>query len=130
MEIRNDPIIKSLMKNVPNKIQNTFTDEQLQHLKLAIGAREWGKHKVDVRRVVRLFRYRYYFVFLAGRNRRRLTAEQKKAVLFGQATSLGMLISCSIVFVVMFLYLLKSAAGIDLFPNFSFGLWDWFNELV
>ncbi|HBB24465.1 MAG TPA: 3-phosphoshikimate 1-carboxyvinyltransferase, partial [Pseudomonas sp.] len=26
------------------------------------------------------------------------------------------------------LYLLKSALGINLFPDFSLGLWDWFKE--
>jgi hypothetical protein len=26
------------------------------------------------------------------------------------------------------LYLLKSALGINLFPGFSLGLWDWFKQ--
>ncbi|MCG6508060.1 hypothetical protein K6U15_15045, partial [Vibrio parahaemolyticus] len=28
------------------------------------------------------------------------------------------------------LYLLKSAMGIDIFPNYSLGIWDWFKGLM
>ncbi|MCQ8876513.1 3-phosphoshikimate 1-carboxyvinyltransferase [Pseudoalteromonas shioyasakiensis] len=118
------------MKKMPSKIQSSFTDEQLQHLKLAIGAREWGKHKVDFRRVIHLFKYRYYFVFLAGRNRRRLTDEQKKAVIFGRATSASVVFFCLFLLILVTFYLFKSAIGVDLFPGFSVGLWDWFRKFI
>ena len=48
-DLHDDPAIRSLLERMPEGIQNTFTDEQLVHLKIAIGARQWGNHAVDQR---------------------------------------------------------------------------------
>lgn len=128
MNLRNDPAVRSLLNRMPKNIQKTFTDEQLMELKVAIGARHWGRHSVDCRSVLRIFRYRYYFVFLAGRNRRELTSQEEKSALFWHAIFLSLL-GC-IGFTVFFLvaYIIKSALGIDIFPSFSLGLWDLIND--
>ena len=47
--LQQDPAIRSLLNRMPKSIQTTFTDDQLAHLKIAIGARQWGNHAVDCR---------------------------------------------------------------------------------
>lgn len=97
-------------------------------LKVAIGARHWGKHSVDCRSVLRIFRYRYYFVFLAGRNRRELSPQEEKSALFWHAIFLSLLgcIGFTVFFIIA--YIIKSALGFDIFPSFSLGLWDLIND--
>ncbi|MBG9991704.1 3-phosphoshikimate 1-carboxyvinyltransferase [Pseudoalteromonas sp. NZS37] len=123
--IKQDPSIRNLLNRMPEEVQQSFTEEQLSHLKIAIGARQWGVHAVDCRGVVRLFKYRYYFVLLAGRNRRQLSATEKKASAIAQAT----VVTFVFFIVLLFIYLLKSALGINLFEGFSLGIWTYFKSL-
>lgn len=125
MNIKNDPAIKNLLKRIPENVQKSFTEEQLVHLKTAIGARQWGSHLIDSRGVLKFFRYRYYFVILAGRNRRQLSASEIKASRIAQS----ILVSICLFFLLLLLYLIKSVLGIDLFQGFSFGFWGYFKEL-
>ena len=127
--LQNDPAIRSLLERMPKNIQTTFTDEQLAHLKIAIGARQWGNHAVDCRGVVKLFKYRYYYVFLAGRNRRELSVKEQKIARFTQAIILSLAATFTILLTLLVLYLIKSALGIDIFEGYSFGVWGWFKGL-
>ena len=127
--IQNDPAIRSLLERMPKNIQTTFTDEQLAHLKIAIGARQWGNHAVDCRGVVKLFKYRYYYVILAGRNKRELSAKEQRLARFGQALVLSVVLTLSILLILFITYLVKSALGIDIFEGYSFGVWSWFQGL-
>ncbi|NWL16067.1 3-phosphoshikimate 1-carboxyvinyltransferase [Pseudoalteromonas sp. Scap03] len=127
--LQNDPAIRSLLERMPKSIQTTFTDEQLAHLKIAIGARQWGNHAVDCRGVVKLFKYRYYYVFLAGRNRRELSVKEQKIARFTQAIILSLAVTFTILLTLLVLYLIKSALGIDIFEGYSFGVWSWFKGL-
>ncbi|WP_411737847.1 3-phosphoshikimate 1-carboxyvinyltransferase [Pseudoalteromonas tetraodonis] len=127
--LQQDPAIRSLLERMPKNIQTTFTDEQLAHLKIAIGARQWGNHTVDCRGVVKFFKYRYYYVFLAGRNRRELSAKEQKVARFTQALILSIAATFIILFTLLVLYLIKSALGIDIFDGYSFGVWSWFKGL-
>lgn len=128
-KLKSDPAVRSLLNRMPNDVQDSFTEEQLAHLKVAIGARQWGKHAVDCRGVIKFFKYRYYYVVLAGRNRRELSNKEKKIAAVSQAitVSLFSFIVSSILLLVV--YLVKSALGIDIFSNYSFGVWSWFKEL-
>ncbi|NMF47259.1 3-phosphoshikimate 1-carboxyvinyltransferase [Pseudoalteromonas arctica] len=119
--LKKDPAIRGLLNRMPEDVQNSFTEEQLSHLKIAIGARQWGVHAIDCRGVVRLFKYRYYFVLLAGRNRRELSATEKKVSAIAQAT----VVTFVFFIVLLFIYLLKSALGINLFEGFSLGIWSY-----
>ena len=127
--LQNDPAIRSLLERMPKNIQATFTDEQLAHLKIAIGARQWGNHAVDCRGVVKLFKYRYYYVFLAGRNRRELSLKEQKIARFTQAIILSLAVTFTTLLTLLVLYLIKSAMGIDIFEGYSFGVWSWFKGL-
>ncbi|TMP52348.1 3-phosphoshikimate 1-carboxyvinyltransferase [Pseudoalteromonas sp. S1612] len=127
--LQQDPAIRSLLERMPKNVQNTFTDEQLAHLKIAIGARQWGNHAVDCRGVVKLFKYRYYYVLLAGRNRRELSTKEQKIARFTQALILSIAANFIILFILLVLYLFKSTLGIDIFEGYSFGVWSWFKGL-
>tara|TARA_B100001059_G_scaffold29998_1_gene24292 strand:- start:589 stop:1023 length:435 start_codon:yes stop_codon:yes gene_type:complete len=127
--LQQDPAIRSLLERMPKNIQTTFTDEQLAYLKIAIGARQWGNHAVDCRGVVKFFKYRYYYVFLAGRNRRELSAKEQKVARLSQALILSIAATFIILLTLLVLYLIKSALGIDIFEGYSFGVWSWFKGL-
>lgn len=129
MDIKKDPAIKNLLNRMPEDVQVTFTDEQLMHLKIAIGARQWGKHSLDYRGIFKAFRYRYYFVILAGRNRRQLTDNQLKNSLLGQSVFLSFVFCLVFLLGLFILYIFKSAAGVDIFSDYSFGIWAWFKNL-
>jgi hypothetical protein len=126
---RHDPFIAGLKERLPEELRESFTEEQLEALKLAFGTRSWGKHSVDLRGTVKFWHRRYYFVFLAGRNYRQLSRLEQELSLLGKATVLAViLLACGLVGLVL-LYLLKSALGIDIFPDYSFGVWTWFKGL-
>lgn len=127
-DIRQDPVITELLGRFPSEVSASFSDTQLSHLKDVMGARNWGEHKVDIRSSFRLWRYRYYFVFVAGRNRRAMTAKEKMIDNFLTTAIITGTITISVLAGLLTLYLIKSALGIDIFPNYSFGIWHWFKE--
>ncbi|NQZ30545.1 MAG: 3-phosphoshikimate 1-carboxyvinyltransferase [Oceanospirillaceae bacterium] len=125
-QLKNEVGLRKLLDRMPEKVQDSFTEEQLVNIKIAIGARTWGTHAIDVRSTIKFFRYRYYYVLVAGRNRRELSSRERRLGLLIQAAALGVFLTFSAMFGILILYLLKSAAGIDIFPGFSFGVWGWF----
>ncbi|MGL6045840.1 MAG: hypothetical protein ACRC02_05160 [Vogesella sp.] len=127
-DIRRDPSIQHLLGRMPQEIADTFTEAQLASLRLALGARSWGRHAVDIRGTVVFWRWRYYYVFLLGRNRRELSRREKQLSLLLQAVFLSVLLLLSTLLGLLVLYLVKSALGIDLFPGFSLGIWSWFKQ--
>lgn len=113
---------------MPQDIAESFTDEQLTHLLTAVGSRSWGKHKVDLRGTFKLpfYRWRYYYVVLAGRNHRELTRKERRISIIITTVVSSLFLMFSAALGLLVLYLVKSALGIDLFPNFSLGIWGWF----
>ena len=83
---------------------------------------------VDLRWTLKWWRWHYYFVFLAGRNRRNLSERERTIEMVSGALVLAVFLSISTVFGIFVLYIVKSALGIDLIPGFSFGVWGWFQE--
>lgn len=65
-----DAAIEGLLRRMPKEMQDSFTDDQLEALRIALAGRAWGNHPVDLRGTFRLLRWRYYFVIVGGRNRR------------------------------------------------------------
>lgn len=128
-DLKTDPAIRALLERMPTHIQHSFTDEQLAHLKIAIGARQWGNHALDCRGVVKLFKYRYYYVVLAGRNRRDLSPKELALAKLAQAVIISAGVLALSLMAILVLYLLKSALGIDILPGYSFGVWSWFKGL-
>jgi len=128
---KSDPAIKNLLDRMPPEVANSFTEEQLSHLHSALGARSWKKHSVDIRSTfpIPFARSRVYFVLLLGRNRRELTRREKQLSAITFALFIAAFIGTSTLFGLLVLYLIKSALGINIFKDFSLGIWDWFKEL-
>jgi hypothetical protein len=130
-KIANQPAIKQLLSRMPDEVASSFSDEQLTHLLTAVGSRSWGKHKIDFRGTFKLpfYQWRFYYVFLAGRNHRELSRQEKRiSILLTAVITSLFLIFCTVLGLLV-LYLIKSALGIDLFPGFSLGIWHWFKGL-
>ncbi len=123
--LRDDPIIKNLLSRMPKEVQDSFSEEQLSHLKNAVAARQWGHHKVDVRGTVKGLKHRYYYVFLAGKNTRELSREEERASKAIRALLVTLFLAFCTLTGLLILYIIKSALGINLFEDFSLGLWDW-----
>ena len=128
--IQADPVIEKLLDQVPADLRGSFTDEQLLALKLALGRRPWTTHPVDIRWTLKWWRWHYYFVFLAGRNRRILTDREQAIQWFVMVAMLAVFLSFCAGLGILVLYLLKSALGIDLISGYSFGIWEWFQTEV
>ncbi len=127
-DIRQDPAVQRLLERMPPEVADSFTEPQLAHLRVALGARQWGKHRVDVRGTIGVGRWRYYYVLLAGRNIRSEVRQGQLGLWMTSVVASVVLIAlCGLGLVVV--YLVKSALGIDLFDDYSLGLWHWFLEL-
>lgn len=127
--IREDEFIKALLAKLPSGAGAHFSDDQLVALKVGLGGRAWGRHAIDIRWTLRVWRWHYYFVFLAGRNRRELTRQEKAVARLAMATALAIFLTLSTLFGLLLIYLAKSALGIDLIPGYSFGIWSWFRDV-
>lgn len=123
-----DPFVRGLKQRLPEHLRDSFNEEQLAALRGVFGARSWVRHRVDLRGTVRLWRNHYYFAIVAGRNKRNLTRPQQNLSLIAKAALATLFLLFSALVGLVILYLLKSALGINLFPDFSLGLWDWFKE--
>jgi len=130
-KIRNEPAIQNLLSRIPKNVADSFSDDQLLHLKVALGSRSWGKHKIDLRGTfpIPFINSRTYYVFLMGRNHRDLTRQEQRISAITLTAFFTLLITFSILVVMLVLYLAKSALGINLIEDFSFGIWDWFKDL-
>ncbi|HLA28057.1 MAG TPA: hypothetical protein VJZ49_09205 [Syntrophales bacterium] len=124
--ISHDHFIRSLLAKLPAESRDTFSDAQLIGLKAALGGRTWGVHAIDIRHSLKFWRWHYYFVFLAGRNRRELSRREENLARMATATVLTIFILMSTLLGLLVLYLVKSALGIDLIPGFHLGIWDYF----
>ncbi|WP_259650719.1 MULTISPECIES: hypothetical protein [unclassified Shewanella] len=70
--------------------------------------------------------WRFFYVFLLGRNNRAYTRREKQLSLVLFLLCIFAFIVMSIAFGLLLLYLLKSMLGIDLLEGTSLGIWDWF----
>lgn len=128
LSIRDDPFIKGLLAKLSAPDSETFTEGQLVALKAALGGRSWGAHAIDLRRTFSIWRWRYYLVFLAGRNRRALTRREHKLQHLVFATILVAFGTISTLVGILVFYLATSALSIEQIPGISFGVWDWFKQ--
>ena len=126
--IEEDPAIVNLLERMPRSVQTSFSEEQLSHLRNAVSSRQWGHHSIDLRGTMTWFKYRYYYVILAGKNHRNMSRAELRASRFVNALLLAVFFTFSAMVGILLLYLLKSALGVDLFTDYSFGVWDWFKS--
>jgi hypothetical protein len=124
--LERDPFIIGLKQRLQEDLRESFTDQQLEGLRSAFATRSWGRHQVDWRGTFSLWSNQYYFVLVGGRNKRNLTRAQRNVSLAAKAGAITLFLFFSVLVGLVALYLVKSALGINLLPNFSLGLWDWF----
>ncbi len=124
--IRQDPLIEKVLKRSPSDVASSFTNEQLHAIKMSLGPNTWGGHFVDKRGTFKFpfIKWRFYYVFLLGKNKRAYTRREKNLSMLMMFASVSGFIIISMLFGLLLLYLLKSALGIDLFPDTSLGIWD------
>ncbi len=123
--VRADPLIKNLLGRISSENRDSFTDDQLLSLKLALSGRKWGQHTLDVRGVVRFWRWRYYYVLIGGRETRTLSRREKRMTRTAYALFVLSFFTFSTLLGLATLYILKSAMGVNLIPEYSLGLWGW-----
>lgn len=124
--LERDPFIIGLKQRLPEELRESFTDQQLDGLRNAFATRSWARHKIDLRGTFSLWSNQYYFVLVGGRNKRSLSRAQRNLSLAAKAGAITLFLFFSVLLGLAVLYLLKSALGINLLPNYSLGLWDWF----
>ena len=114
-------------QNIDTDIRNSLTTKQEWEIKKALNnalGRPTRKI-VDVRFTIPLIFSRFFFVLFIGRDLRRqkrtydLPGEVRTANIIFGSFILACMISFAAVTLFMLLYLLKSAMGINIFPNFS-----------
>ena len=126
VDIRQDDLIIKLLGRLPASLAQTYTDEQLQGIKSALGPNTWGDHFIDNRGTFKFpfIKWRFYYVFLLGKNKRAYTRTEKKMSVAMLMLSITAVILAGILMGLLSLYILKSALGVDLFPDTSLGIWD------
>ena len=129
-DIRQDPCVRGLLSRMPEKVGSTLTDEQLFCLKNALGAQRGRRHRLDLRGSFGLWQWRYYWVFLAGRERRQLSRKELRTVRTARAVLVGVLLLVVIGGALAALYFLNSGRGIDLLSGQGSGLWKWLRTRI
>ena len=124
--LQSDPTISQLLGKLPDEMRATFSDAQLLALKLALGGRAWNQHAVDFRWTLKFWQWQYYLVVVAGRNRRTMSARERRLQELSLALFVSVFLMFSTILGIFVVYIIKSALGIDLIPGFSFAVWDWF----
>ena len=126
--LMSDKYVHKLLKQMPESMQNSFSNDQLESLSKVMGSSSWKRHKLDIRSSISLLSYRYYYVFIAGRDQREMSRKEVRFKRLISLTLFSLFITFSILLGLLTLYLIKSAMGINLFPHFSLGIWSWFKE--
>lgn len=127
MTIIADPFADSVLRNISKDILDSFNDTQLDALQTALAkVHDRSRNRLDVRFSIPLYWARYYVVFLLGRDLRSHVQEvllnrRKRS---GRAAQIGvislmawLILAGAAITLFIALYLLKSAMGIDIFPD-------------
>ncbi len=123
-ELTHAAFAEKFFRKIPYDIRKTLTPEQYQAIEKAF-ASQWKRHPLDIRHSFGFWRWRYYFVLIGGRDRRILSRKQQRLFSLAEFYFLMAYATTSALFGLLILYLVKSALGIDVFPNFHVGIWTW-----
>lgn len=124
------PVIERFYAHLDEQIAEELTPEQKAGVENAILASTLAaRHQIDIRRSFPVFSKRFYLVFLFGRDLRRQHRQESTL----SRILLTFLLLIAVLFVtcciLLTLYMIKSALGIDVFQNFHVGIWDWWLNL-
>ncbi|MCG6943089.1 MAG: hypothetical protein LJE69_17805 [Thiohalocapsa sp.] len=118
------PFTRSVLAKIEPAVLASLTEHQFRCIRDAVDqTRPISRHSIDVRGNLPLLFARYYFVFLAGRDRRTNTRYEEKRLWKRLASAAGALLlgTAVLVPVVVFLllvgYAIKTFLGVDLYPD-------------
>lgn len=112
------------------EVQDTLTPEQKTGIEQAlISANLASRHPVDIRRSFPFLNRRYFVVFLLGKDLRKQARETGTLGRVFSTLSITVGILFCILSMLLALYMIKSALGIDVFEHFHVGIWTWFMDL-
>lgn len=119
-----DAYSASILARMDPHARATLSEAQEQAIVEALATREGrSAHTIDIRRLLKFYFFSYYLVFQLGRDRRmdrrRTEYDRRENVsLLGNVMFFIFAVFPLIVFVLIGLYFLKAALGIDIFPDF------------
>lgn len=121
---------QNLLNQFPESIYDSFSDMQKHHITKVFSTHFQKKHKIDLRGTVPLpfLPSRFYFVLLAGKDKREITRQERSIAIITVLLMILLGLVISMCLGVVALYLLKSALGINLFDQFSLGLWSYLTK--
>lgn len=128
-----DPFLERFFARIPREVAASFTDDQLLAVKRAFAAHGEAGHSIDLRLSFPLLIGRWYLVLILGperrsRGRRRRDRDAHPLSTLGNAFAALLLLLLLAGAALGALYVVKSALGVDLLPNFSFGIWSGLKE--
>lgn len=127
---RNPIVIDRFYEALDQDINAQLTPEQKEEIENAIVSITLAsRHRIDIRKSFPFFGKRLYLVFLLGRDLRSRSRPESRLsrvlVTFLIMFATLFLLCC----VLLTLYMIKSALGIDVFQHFHVGIWDWWLNL-
>ena len=127
---RNPIVIDRFYEVLDKDVSAQLTPEQKEEIESAIVSITLAsRHRIDIRKSNPFFGTRRYMVFLLGRDLRSRSRPESKLsrilVTFLILFATLFLLCC----VLLTLYMIKSALGIDVFQHFHVGIWDWWLNL-
>ena len=118
------------MSRIDLSVRETMTPIQLQAVRDALLANQpFKKHSIDIRGTIPLFFASFYFVLLAGRDRRRKTVDKEKNRAFEGKLSFSYVLSLLLlsfigaliwIAILLVVYWVKNELGIDVFSGRHF----------
>ncbi len=100
------PSRRRFLESMPEEVASSFTELQLEMIEHVLEGNKWRDHPVDVRLSIPFFWRRFYFVLLAGPERR--SAERRK---FERARRPVRVIADIILLALFFVLLVPAAVG-------------------
>lgn len=117
MDGSRDPFYEQFYARIPGAVASTFTDEQLEAIRRAYGARPNGAHSVELRKSIPFLWTRLYVVLMLGRERRDRDRLAREGGLLGVFGEIGITLLVWALFILPWaavLYAVKTALGLDL----------------
>ena len=116
--LRSLPPVRRLLRRMPKEIAHQFTAEQLHYLHRALNKKP-AKHGLDLDVNLPFIKNSYFVRLRVGRNRRH---EKRRATGLADTLATAIAYTLGVTVLIVFLYLLKSFLGIDIFSGYSLGI--------
>lgn len=120
--IEKDPFLRRFYSRIPATMVQSFSDGQLDAIKRAFGSRTAGAHAVDIRLSIPFGSRSFYFIVLAGKERRsprRVAWERRLRPLWtlGNAAVMAVFAALLLLSLATVVYAGKRWAHIDVVPG-------------